>query len=108
MGDRISISFRNGERESITFFSHWNGRSLLEKVEEFYKELSDHLEGWDKWSVPLSRLEPDTVIINFIVWGLGDSLWIDSNYYLGKNQYDGDNSDNGHWVFDLQKGKWEY
>jgi hypothetical protein len=29
---------------------------------------------------------------------------VNSNYYLGATELDGDNSDNGHYIFDLKKG----
>ena len=103
MGDRISISFKNGEDESVVFFSHWDGMELKGAVEKYVKELQTGLN--PNGVEPIDRLEPETVMVDFIRWYLKDSGRVEGNYYLGKNSEDGDNSDNGHWTFDLVKGK---
>ena len=105
VGDRISFSFINGDRESVAFFAHWAGRWMLASVESYWKELNKELDGSSFY--PLQRLEPNTVMLDFIKWFFSDSdarIW--SSFYLGKDDNDGDNSDNGHWIFDLQKGEW--
>ena len=38
MGDRVSISFSDGDHESVAFFSHWDGMSLVENAQEFTKK----------------------------------------------------------------------
>ena len=108
MGDKISFSFVNDNWESIAYFDHWGGKYILPIVEEYYKwlveELGDRRDGMG--FSPIDRLEPCTVMLDFIRWKHKDDELIDSRYYLGKDGDDGDNSDNGHWVFDLEKGKW--
>ena len=102
MGDRISISFKKDEEESVILFSHWDGMTLLEKAKNYIKELKTDIEN-DKISIstPLTRLQPNTVIVDFIRWYTKNIERIDSNYYLGKDKNDGDNSDNGHHTIKL-------
>ncbi len=104
MGDRISIQFVNGADTSVVFFSRWDGLDLKQAVERYFNELSLRVKD-HKISYPITRLEPNTVIVDFIRWYVKES--IDSNYYLGRTQKDGDNSDNGHHIFNLPKGRWE-
>lgn len=121
MGNRISISFVNDGWngkvwESVALFSHWDGRYFLEIVRKYFRELKEFLETRkDGVSYPLDRLEPNTVMIDFITWLSKKGYFyneyrktdrIISNYYLGKDGSDGDNSDNGHWRFDLRTGTW--
>lgn len=111
MGDRISISFKNknkefpfnlGTKESITLFSHWDGMILVDKAKKYVKELKKDIESnIIPHGLPLERLEPNTVIIDFIKWYTKDRTRITSNLYLGKNKNDGDNSDNGHHIIEL-------
>lgn len=107
MGDRISVQFRNGNRTSVVFFSHWDGRDLLKAVKAYYKErgMADNKEHM----MPLDRKEPNTVMVDFIVWYMAEvgNSRVENNYYLGATSNDGDNSDNGHWVFDLAVGDFE-
>jgi len=107
MGDRISISFRktlgeNWVEESPVLFSHWDGESLITEV---YGYLDMLTEKRNNGGYPLDRLEPGTVMVDFIRHLTKDAERVKSNYYLGKTQNDGDNSDNGHRVIDLDK--WE-
>ena len=120
MGDRISISFVNGNRQSPAFFSHWAGTSLLDSVEAYLNELREEIDAMEHPnSEPLDRLEPGTVMVDFIRWiaecevgpprSVNDEFVehrtkrrrITSNFYLGKDSEDGDNSDNGHVEIDL-------
>ena len=124
MGDRISIQFRkkadyigmkkskNVEYDtSIAFFSHWDGKTLIKVVNTYADGLQAWLakEGKDTVREPLHRLQPDTVMVDFIVWfGKTQEGRITGNYYLGKDANDGDNSDNGNWVYDLDEMDWVY
>lgn len=107
MGDRISISFVNGREESVTLFSHWAGRSFLNQVQKYLKELHTEIEN-NKSNIeePIHRLEPQTAIVDFIRWLTKDSERVTSDLYLGKDANDGDNSDNGHFAIDLKTGEY--
>ncbi len=103
MGDRVSISFKNGREESVALFSHWGGMSFVREAEQYVKKLK-------KWAgkrecEPLERLEPDTVMVDFIREITKEEEKIKSGIYLGKDEWEGDNSDNGHHVIDLTKGE---
>ena len=54
--------------------------------------------------MPLDRLEPGTVMVDFIREYTKDLKIVNSNYYLAKSDEEGDNSDNGHWTIDLETG----
>lgn len=105
MGDRASISFTNGGEESVAFFSHWDGAMLFTRATEYAEELCNEiLDAPPKVSYPLHRLEPQTVMLDFIRWYFKDGIAprISGSYYLGKDDTDGDNSDNGHFQVDLR------
>ena len=102
MGNRISISFEKDNQESVTLFSHWDGKLLVEKAEHYIEKLNKDIKN-NKISkcTPLARLEPGTVMVDFIRSYTKKLERIDSNLYLGKNSSDGDNSDNGHQIIIL-------
>jgi len=116
MRDRISISFTNkiDGTESVTLFSHSDGEGFLDVVKEYLCELQLFLSKETTWeATPLARLEPATVMVDFIKWITmpmeaefeeveeENALHIENNYYVGKDQNDGDNSDNGHHQIEL-------
>jgi hypothetical protein len=107
MGDRISIRFVDGadySRKSATLFSHWDGTTLLNRVERYLDELYDEREG-DHY--PIDRKEPDTVLVDFIRDLTTGEGRIKSNYYLVPTPKDGDNSDNGHYDILLFPNKYK-
>ena len=97
MGDRVSISFKHGSKESVALFCHWGGMEFVEKA----KAYADKLPRGER-SMPLDRLEPQTVMVDFIRTITEGKGPVESNLYLGKTPQDGDNSDNGHHVIDLK------
>jgi len=104
MGDRVSISFKNGDRESVALYSHWDGMGFVEAARDYVKQLKATLQVRDKsMQMPIDRCEPNTVMVDFIrhfTEEEGLDL-VASNYYLGRDGTDGDNSDNGHHVIHL-------
>jgi len=101
MGNRISIQFKKGEDESPVLFSHWDGEDLKTQAEDYVEELKK--EVGEKECMPIERLEPGTVMVDFIRDLTKNMDRVDSNYYLGKDENDGDNSDNGHFIIELTK-----
>ena len=108
MGDRISIQFVNNDDKSVVFFDHWAGRSLLEEAQDYLVELNAETPD-GRISMPLDRREPSVVMMDFIVWraskyGFNPPLRrVRGSWYLGVDENDGDNSDNGHWYIDVSK-----
>lgn len=116
MGNRVSVSFinRNPDRwgdekgkpiESIAIFDHWGGNSFPKLAQQYANELeAEQKEGGVNY--PLDRREPNTVVFDFIRWLFANDYIktkerIKSRFYLGKDESDGDNSDNGHFAIDI-------
>lgn len=100
MGDRVSIQFQLGKDKSVVFFSHWDGMGLVEIAKAYVNGLKEVAKK-EGSTYPLFRLEPDTVIVDFIKFYTTEAGPVKSNYYLGATPEDGDNSDNGHWIISL-------
>lgn len=64
MGDRASISFSKDGRESVALFSHWRGKTLRADATQYAKVLK--AERNRSGGTPLDRLDPETVIVDFI------------------------------------------
>lgn len=95
MGNRISLQFVNKKDKSVVLFSQRDGIKIVKEANKFVKGL-DEINS----SNPFSRREPNTIMINFILKYI-KKYPVDSNYYLGKNENNGDNSDNGHFKIKL-------
>jgi hypothetical protein len=107
MGDRVSVSFANGDEESVVLFAHWGGMAFAETAKQYADDLCVEMLTLPRIGTwPLSRLEPNTVMVDFIRYCI-ETGWIhatgrvESNYYFGATDSDGDNSDNGHHRIDL-------
>lgn len=103
MGDRISVSFRRGSDTSVTLFSHWQGMDFVERAKKHVSMLKDEARK-NGSCYPLDRLEVQTVMVDFISREVARGERVPSDYYIGATPHDGDNSDNGHWVVDLNTG----
>lgn len=99
MGMRVSISFKKGKRESVVLFSHWGGEAFVRLAKSYVKELKKEVNG--KFGEPLDRLDPETVIVDFIRACTKDKVRVSSDLYLGRDEHDGDNSNFGHHVIKL-------
>ena len=93
MGNRVSISFRKNDEESVALFCHWGGMEFVEEAREYVLALKAERKGSTQ---PLDRLEPGTVMVDFIREITKGKDRVTSNLYLGKDERGGDNSDNGH------------
>jgi hypothetical protein len=109
MGDRVSISFVDGQDESIALFAHWGGRKFPRLAEKYIKELDKDVPKGSMY--PLERREPNIVMVDFVKWLVDTGYFGDervmSSYYFGATCDDGDNSDNGHWKIDVNTGEAE-
>jgi len=104
MGDRASISFKDGSEESVALFHHWGGVSFAREALNYLKRLKEKIaKRKSKISDPIARLEPNTVMVDFIRDYTKGMEIVESSLYLGKDRRDGDNSDNGHFVIDVNK-----
>jgi len=107
MGDGISMQIQTGRDKSVVFFSHWMGKRLIAKFDEYVLELKDEC-GVGKSCLPIDRREPNTVLVDFIRYFTNDMDRIESDFYLGATEKDGDNSDNGHWLFCFDTKDWKH
>jgi hypothetical protein len=104
MGDRISISFSNGNEQSVALFSHWGGLAFKDEAIDYVRELKQkNSNTTNNYSTPMSRLEPCYVMVDFI-----KQIESTDSVYLGKDENDGDNSDNGHFVIDLDSNDYYF
>lgn len=104
MGDRVSIQFVNGDEKSVVLFSHWGGMDFVEEAKVYINILQNEKHNFK--GNPLGRLEPNTVMVDFIRHLVSniDNLTsgrVMSDLYLGATEEDGDNSDNGHFEIQL-------
>ena len=111
MGDRVSIRFTNGsDNDSPVIFSHWGGTSFVESAINYAQDVIDEVTE-NKGYRPFDRLEPRTVTCDFIYnfdkyYHNGNKNHrIDGDLYLGIDENDGDNGDNGHFNIDLNNPK---
>ena len=104
MGDRISVQFQCDGNRSVVLFNHWGGEEFLEEAIEYAKLLKK--EGKDKGSVlPLYRLEPETVMVDFIRHITKKMERVENDLYLGATERDGDNGNHGNHIIDLKTGQ---
>ena len=118
MGDRVSISFVNeidyingkAREESVPLFNHWGGSDFPKYALNWVKKLKrEVLKRRPNISTPYTRLDPQNVMVLFIADLQKDKQFADytnkeritHSIYLGKDTNDGDNSDNGHFVIDI-------
>jgi hypothetical protein len=99
MGDRASIAFRKDQGESVTLCSHWGGMHFVREAKEYVKELKEERKG--SQVNPLDRLEPDTVMVDFIRHLTHKMKRVESDLYIVADESQCDNSDNGHHLIDL-------
>ncbi len=126
MGDRVSISFVNEinylheqrREESIALFNHWGGKEFPQYALNWVKKLKrEVLQRRPNISTPYTRLDPQNVMVLFIADLQKDKQFADytnkeritHSIYLGKDKNDGDNTDNGHFVIDINCEKiWSF
>lgn len=103
MGNRVSIQFENKDEKSVVLFSHWGGEDLRDDAEEYVNKLKNKiLKSKTLSSFPLGRLQPQTVMVDFVANNLPNKEDpIMGDYYFGFSEKDGDNSDNGHFIIKL-------
>lgn len=99
MGDRVSVQFVNKNDSSVVLFSHWGGMSFVEKAKKYAQDLKREVIGKEFW--PLDRLEPQTVMVDFIRHMTQGLEKVENDLYLGRTETDGDNGDNGHFEIPL-------
>jgi hypothetical protein len=110
MGARTSIQFKNKnpfnkkDDKSVVLFSHWGGEEFEKAAKLYVKELKiDITKDTFLQSGPLGRLEPQTVMVDFIRDFTKNLKRVDGDLYLGIDKNDGDNSDYGHHIINLSK-----
>ena len=135
MGDRVSISFKDSDGdESVALFHHWGGTRFPEIAREWFEEFKKEIKSQRGGiSDPTTRFEARNIMAQFLQWigknnhyrecigfekdeNGNDMDWENSkpiysddqlshSIYFGKDQNDGDNSDNGHYVINTHDGK---
>lgn len=111
MGDRVSIRFvniGNGGYDAPVIFCHWGGLGFVEAAVKYSQDLIAERSGSLD---PLDRLEPSTVTCDFLynldryypIMSISSKNphRITHDIYIGKDENDGDNGDNGHFNIEL-------
>jgi hypothetical protein len=107
MGDRISIQFEGEyEEKSIVIFEHWAGKNMISGVREWLKDIDKRVpyKKGVNGRGPIERREPCYAICDFIAWY--SAKYPNNSMYLGATEFDGDNSDNGHYIYNFVTGLW--
>ena len=102
MGERVSISFKNGDKESVTLFNRWEGRDFLRKARKYTKNLKKDFQVMET-TTPLSKLDPNTVMVDFLREITKDVKRNESTLYLGIRPEDNDTSIYENFVIMLDK-----
>ena len=100
MGARISVQFKNGGEKSVVLFSHWGGQEFVEDTVVYAEKLKEEIKN-NNGRTPIDRLEPQTVMVDFIRSLTKDMPRVEGDLYLGISEDDGDNSDYGHYIIEL-------
>ncbi len=110
MGERVSIQFQKNNdiletptQKSVVLYSHWGYLDFPREALRYAIQLKKRSGG--RTMYPLERLEVGVVMVDFIRHITQSESEIKSNYYLGKDENSGDNSDWGHWIIDLDDMK---
>ena len=103
MGNRISIQFKQGNFKSAILNSHWGGMLFLTNAKKYVRELKKEIKEkpFNKVCEPLDRLEPDTVMVDFVRSITKDEKRITCDLRLVCSTDEIDNSDNGHHIINL-------
>ena len=78
----------------------------MEEAQDYLVELNAETPD-GRISMPLDRRAPSVVMMDFIVWRAIKHDYnpplhrVRGSWYLGLDENDGDNSDNGHWCIDV-------
>ena len=133
MGDRVSISFKDNDGdESIVLFHHWGGVDFPKLALEWFKIFKKDINSTAKknYSNPTTRFEARNIMAQFVAYlssrpdmkaclgfekdEKGKAIYnkpiyhqenLTHSLYFGKDQNDGDNSDNGHYVINTHDDK---
>lgn len=94
---KISINFKNQHKTSPNLKITTNEIQIQKEVENYIKDLNEeNIEP----ETPLHNKDPNTVILDFIIWLLGDEDGIEDGYQLTNHE------EQEHYTWDLQKNKW--
>ena len=96
MGDRISVQFKDvGGDNSVVIFSHWGGQEFLKFSKDFIEDMRSNNSLWQRSSGEVAAV--------FIAqcWKEGHEV------YVEKDVFSGDNSDNGNYLYNIEKDTWK-
>ena len=110
--------------QSPALFHHWGGTDFPKFAFQWFKKVK--AKYGKKGGDPFTRMEPRNLMVQFIAhlrnheelryyWPktpgaddleiVTDDQLLSYSIYLGKDSNDGDNSDNGHYLIDVDEGK---
>ena len=105
MGNRVSIAFKNRGETSVVLFNHWGGTDFVSFALRYLEDLRGEIETTRSSHQPLGRLEPATVMVDFVRFATSGDERVMSDLYLARTPFEGDNTDNGHFEIDVATGR---
>lgn len=104
--ETITLQLKNNQKNTPYLRSEHDGQDLINEFEDYIKELKEDLqerqENEENENTPLAQKDPETVLIDFIVWLLGDQEYIEDNYSITNTK------EKNNYTYNLQKDEWEH
>ncbi len=106
MSNSISMQFADKKyhRMSAILSNHWDGKTILNIALDFINKLK-HTHEYNVGGTPISRMEPDAVMCNFVAFLIRNSFTNEHDPYTCEHSLrlidelsESDNDDNGHFI----------
>ena len=107
MSDSVSISFKNGDQESVILTSDWSCFAFLDDIVIYHSQLVKTIKeqtAAGNIRTPLFRKEPNTVMVDFIRWLTKRMRVVETDYHMSAKKNSGEM---GHCTFDLNTGQFD-
>lgn len=107
--DGISLSFKNGDEESLWIYSHTKGKTILALAKEFMDGLFEENEKYEGRGFPRYGLF-DKRTINYLVSMFVEYIVYCSNLHFTiyvSNAHNGNYSNAEHYTFNFDTRMWE-
>ena len=117
MGDRVSVQFEDHMSKSVVLFHHWGGTQFPKFVLDWFKRfmkqaaIEGHHERWQPHNILMPCIaevalhyrgvKPGSVVMREGKFESTPLDSISSSIYLGKDEFDGDNTNHGNFLIHM-------